>query len=132
MWAAGKTRGLVWTAAACITVSLLVMIAVSVAGPSISVPAMRHTPAGGPPWWVSLGLPDDFVLFTLWGTAIVAAVGVAAGLIAVARGARPGRTRGLRGGRQRRCRHSCECCDRHCHLPSQPSLPVHDVLFSQG
>jgi hypothetical protein len=87
--AAGETRGLVWTAAACITVSLLVMIAVSVAGPSISVPAMRHTPAGGPPWWVSLGLPDDFVLFTLWSAALIAAVGVAAGLIAVARGARP-------------------------------------------
>src|SRR5215470_11767972 len=89
MRAAGETRGLVWTAAACITVSLLVMIAISVAGPSISVPAMRHTPAGGPPWWVSLGLPDDFVLFTLWGAAVIAAVGVAAGLIAVARGARP-------------------------------------------
>ena len=89
MRAAGKTRGLVWTAAACITVSLLVMIAASVAGPSISVPVMRHTPAGGPPWWVSLGLPDDFVLFTLWGAAVIAAVGVAAGLIAVARGARP-------------------------------------------
>jgi hypothetical protein len=86
--APGKTRGLVWTATACITVSLLVMIAISVAGPSISVPAMAHT-AGGPPWWVSLGLPDDFVLFTLWVTAIVAAVGVGAGLIAVARGARP-------------------------------------------
>src|SRR5215470_4903331 len=89
MRAAGQTRGLVWTAAGCITVSLLVMIAVSVAGPSISVPAMRHTPAGGPPWWVSLGLPDDFVLFTQWGAAVIAAVGVAAGLIAVARGARP-------------------------------------------
>jgi len=86
--AAGVTRGLVWTAAACITVSLLVMIAVSVAGPSISVPVMRHT-TGGPPWWVSVGLPDDFVLFTLWGAAVIAAVGVAAGLIAVARGARP-------------------------------------------
>jgi Glycosyltransferase family 87 len=86
--AAGQTRGLVWTAAACITVSLLVMIAISVAGRSISVPAMAHT-AGGPPWWVSLGLPNGFVLFTLWGAAIVATVGVGAGLIAVARGARP-------------------------------------------
>ena len=85
---AGKTRGLVWTAAACITVSLLVMIAISVAGPSISVPAMAHT-SGGPPWWVSLGLPDDFVLFTLWGIAVVAAIGIGAGLLAIARGARP-------------------------------------------
>jgi hypothetical protein len=84
----GGTRGLVWTAAACITVSLLVMIAFSVAGPSISVPSMAHT-TGGPPWWVSLGLPNDLVLFSLWGAAIVAAVGVGAGLLAVARGARP-------------------------------------------
>jgi hypothetical protein len=86
--APGKTRGLVWTAAVCISVSLLWMIAVAVAGPSISVPAMAHT-SGGPPWWVSLGLPNDFVLFTLWGAAVVATVGVGAGLLAVARGARP-------------------------------------------
>ena len=86
--APGVTRGLVWTAAACITVSLLVMIGIAVAGPSISVPEMAHT-SGGPPWWASLGLPDDFVLFTLWAAAIVAAVGVGAGLLAVARGARP-------------------------------------------
>jgi len=85
---AGKNRWLVWTAAACITVSLLVMIVISVAGPSISVPAMAHA-SGGPPWWVSLGLPSDVVLFAMWGTAVVATVGVGAGLIAVARGARP-------------------------------------------
>jgi hypothetical protein len=64
------------------------MIAVSVAGPSVSVPAMPHA-TGGPPWWVSLGLPNDFVLFSLWGAAVLAAVGVGAGLLAVARGARP-------------------------------------------
>ncbi len=86
--AAGQNRGLVWTATACITVSLLVMIAISVAGPSISVPSMAHT-SGGPPWWVSLGLPADVVLFTMWSTAVVATVGVGAGLIAVARGSRP-------------------------------------------
>jgi hypothetical protein len=88
MRVAGKHRGLVWTAAACITVSLLVMITISVAGPSISVPAMKHT-TGAPPWWVSLGLPSDFVLLALWGVAVLAAVGVGAGLLAVARGARP-------------------------------------------
>jgi len=86
--APGKTRGLVWTAAACITVSLLVMIVIAVAGPSISVPAMAHTP-GGPPWWASFGLPDDVVLFSLWAAAIIGAAGVGAGLLAVARGARP-------------------------------------------
>jgi hypothetical protein len=85
----GATRGLVWTAAACITVSLLVMIAVSAVGPSITVPAMAHAPTGAPPWWVSLGLPQPFVLLTMWVTAVVAAVGVGAGLLAVARGARP-------------------------------------------
>jgi hypothetical protein len=85
----GATRGLVWTATACITVSLLVMIAVAIAGPSVTVPAMAHAPTGAPPWWVSLGLPGSVVLFTMWGTAVVAAVGVGAGLLAVARGARP-------------------------------------------
>jgi hypothetical protein len=45
--ASGGTRGLVWTAAACITVSLLVMFFISVAGPSI-VPAMAHAPDGAP------------------------------------------------------------------------------------
>jgi hypothetical protein len=85
----GATRGLAWTAAACITVSLLVMIAVSVAGPSISVPTMAHAPNGAPPWWVYLGLPRPFVLFTMWGTAAVAGIGVGAGLLAVTRGARP-------------------------------------------
>jgi hypothetical protein len=88
MRSAGGSRGLAWTAAACITLSLLVMLAISVAGPSISVPAMAHT-SGAPPWWVSLGLPSDFVLFVLWGDALVAAVGVGVGLLAVARGARP-------------------------------------------
>jgi hypothetical protein len=85
---AGQNRGLVWTATACITVSLLVMIAISVAGPSVSVPAMPHT-TGGPPWWVYLGLPNDVALFSLWAAAVVAAVGVGAGLLAVARGSRP-------------------------------------------
>jgi hypothetical protein len=86
--APGSTRGLVWTATACITISLLWMIAIAVAGPSVAVPAMART-SGGPPWWLSLHLPDDFVLFTLWAAAIVATIGVGAGLLAVARGARP-------------------------------------------
>jgi hypothetical protein len=63
------------------------MIGVSAAGPSIVVPGMART-SGGPPWWGSLHLPHG-VLFVMWGTAILAALGVAAGLIAVARGARP-------------------------------------------
>jgi len=86
--AIGSHRGLVWTAAACITVSLLVMIAISVAGPSIVVPSMAHDPGGAPPWWVSLHLSKPFALFTMWGAAVVAAIGVGAGLVAVSRGAR--------------------------------------------
>jgi hypothetical protein len=87
--AGGASRGLVWTAAACITVSLLAMIVISVAGPSLTVPQMAHAPGFAPPWWVSVGLPRVYVFFTMWGIALVAAVGVGAGLLAVARGARP-------------------------------------------
>ena len=86
--ASGGTRGLVWTAAACITVSLLVMFLISVAGPSIVVPAMAHAPSGAPPWWISLGLGRPLVLFIAWGAALVGAIGVGAGLLAVSRGAR--------------------------------------------
>jgi hypothetical protein len=78
---------LAWISAACISVSLLIMIGASAAGPSIVVPAMAHTP-GGPPWWGQLNLPGWF-LYVMWGTAVVAAVGVGTGLAAVARGARP-------------------------------------------
>src|SRR5215469_8953799 len=55
---------------------------------AIAGTATAHT-SGGPPWWLSLHLPDDFDLFTLWAAAIVATIGVGAGLLAVARGARP-------------------------------------------
>jgi hypothetical protein len=86
--AIGSPRGLVWIAAACITVSLLLMIAISAAGPSIVVPAMAHAPGGAPPWWVSLGLPKPLVLFSAWGAAVLGAIGVGAGLLAISRGAR--------------------------------------------
>ena len=76
MRASGGTRGLVWTAAACITVSLLVMFFVSVAGPSIVVPTMAHAPDGAPPWWISLGLGRPLTLFLSWGAAVVGAIGV--------------------------------------------------------
>jgi len=86
--AIGSPRGLAWTAAACITVSLLLMIAISVAGPSIVVPAMAHSPGGAPPWWVSISLSPPLVLFASWGAAVVGAIGVGAGLLAISRGAR--------------------------------------------
>jgi hypothetical protein len=88
MRASGGTRGLVWTAAACITVSLLVMFFVSVAGPSIVVPAMAHAPDSAPPWWISLRLGRPTALFLSWGAAVIGAIGVGAGLLAVPRGAR--------------------------------------------
>ena len=88
MRAIGSPRGLVWTAAACITVSLLVMIAISVAGPSIVVPTMAHAPGGAPPWWASLRPSGPLVLFSAWGAAVVGAIGVGAGLLAISRGAR--------------------------------------------
>ena len=88
MRASGGTRGLVWTAAACITASLLMMFFISVAGPSIVVPAMAHAPDGAPPWWISLGLGRPLTLFIAWGAAAVGAIGVGAGLLAVSRGAR--------------------------------------------
>src|ERR1700728_4392513 len=88
MRAIGSPRGLVWTAAACIALSLLLMIAISVTGPSIVVPTMAHAPGAAPPWWVSLGLSQPLVLFTAWGAAVVGAIGVGAGLLAISRGAR--------------------------------------------
>ena len=83
----GSRRVYAWASVACITISLAVMLAVSAAGPSIVVPGMAHT-TGTPPWWGSLN-PGRWILFAMWGTAVVAAIGVGAGLVAVARGARP-------------------------------------------
>src|SRR5271170_186061 len=59
------TRLLGWAAAAAIAVSTLIVIAISAAGPSVSVPAMRQ-PAGGPPWWHVLHLTATFVTVSLW------------------------------------------------------------------
>lgn len=83
----GSRRAFAWTSVACIAISLLLMIGVSAAGPSIVVPGMHHT-SGAPPWWGSLHLPGG-VLFFMWGAAVAGAIGVAAGLMAVARGWRP-------------------------------------------
>ncbi|HEY1699317.1 MAG TPA: hypothetical protein VGG75_06325 [Trebonia sp.] len=63
------------------------MIGISAAGPSIVVPALAGMTAW-PPWQASLGLPG-WILFVMWGVAVIAAAGVVSGLIAVARGARP-------------------------------------------
>ena len=81
------TRLIGWLAAAAIAASILVMIVISAAGPNVSVPAMRR--AGGPPWWHALHLTATFVTVSLWAAMVLGCAGVIAGLVAVARGARP-------------------------------------------
>ncbi|HXP54156.1 MAG TPA: hypothetical protein VN847_04340 [Streptosporangiaceae bacterium] len=77
-----------WVAVAGIVVSVLVMVAVSVAGPSLSVVNMPR-PAAGPPWWIYLHPGAAEVTFALWGAVAAGGIGVIAGLVAVSRGARP-------------------------------------------
>ncbi len=64
------------------------MIVVSAAGPSLAVVNMPK-PAAGPPFWLWLHPSDALVTFALWAAAAVGGAGVIAGLVAVARGARP-------------------------------------------
>jgi hypothetical protein len=75
-------------AAAAIAVSVLIIIVVSAAGPNVSVPLMPR-PGGGPPWWHTLHLTATFVTVSLWAAMALGCAGVIAGLVAVARGARP-------------------------------------------
>ena len=88
---AGLTPPLVrftgWFAVVAIASSTLVMIMISAAGANVSVPALRG--AGGLPWWHALHLGATFVTVSLWGAMVLGCAGVAAGLVAVARGARP-------------------------------------------
>ncbi len=81
------TRLAGWLATAAIAAATLIMIVISAAGPNVSVPAMRRT--GGPPWWHALHLTATFVTVSLWVAMALGCAGVIAGLIAVARGARP-------------------------------------------
>ncbi len=82
------TRVLGWSAAVAIGVAIVAMIGVSAAGPSAAVAAMPR-PAAGPPWWLVLRLSPGRVTTVLWMADVVGCAGVAAGLVAVARGARP-------------------------------------------
>jgi hypothetical protein len=79
---------LCWVAAVCIVASVAVMVAVSLAGPSLSVVNMPR-PAAGPPWWISLHPSAARLTFALWAAVAAGGIGVIAGLVAVARGARP-------------------------------------------
>jgi hypothetical protein len=83
-----RTRLLGWLALAGIGFSLLVMIAVSVAGPSRAVVTVPR-PGAGPPWWIALHPTAGLVTGGLWAAAATGAGGVAAGLVAIGRGARP-------------------------------------------
>jgi hypothetical protein len=86
---ARSTRVYAWVAAAGIGAALAVMIAASLTraswmGPPLAMPRI------GPPY--ELGnwrIPLDDMTVALWLSAVVAGVGVAAGLVAVRRGARP-------------------------------------------
>jgi hypothetical protein len=82
------TRLTGWLAAAAIAVSALIIVVISAAGPNVSVPVMPAA-AGGPPWWHALHLTAAFVTGSLWTAMALGCAGVIAGLVAVARGARP-------------------------------------------
>lgn len=83
-----SSRFLGWVAGICITAAILTFIVVAAAGPSAAVATMP-APRPGPPWWFSLHLTQATVLVTLWTATLVGGAGTAAGLAAVARGARP-------------------------------------------
>jgi hypothetical protein len=82
------SRLLGWMSAGCIGASVLVMITLSAAGPSSAVVYLSGGPPG-PPWWLALHLQAGLVTALIWSAVVVGGCGVAAGLAAVARGARP-------------------------------------------
>jgi hypothetical protein len=85
----GRGRMLLgWTAAVLIVAAVALMVAVSAAGPSLSVVTMPR-PAAGPPWWSWRYPSPALVTFALWAAVLAGGTGVIAGLIAVAHGARP-------------------------------------------
>lgn len=84
-----RTRGLIWLAGAGIGSSILIMIATSAVRDSWMTPPMPG-PAAGPPWDLrSVHITPGTATVALWLAAIVGAAGVAAGLAATRRGARP-------------------------------------------
>jgi hypothetical protein len=80
-------RRLAWLAAAGIIVSLLIMIAASAVRNSWERPRIPM-PAVGPPWGFSPHLSLSLVSAVMWGTTLLAGGSVAAGLVALNRGAR--------------------------------------------
>jgi hypothetical protein len=82
------TRALGLVSVVSLGLAIAIMIVVSGAGKSRAEvsPGRPHI---GPPWWIPLHLPVTVVTLALWFAALVGAAGIAAGLVAVGRGARP-------------------------------------------
>jgi hypothetical protein len=77
-----------WISAVAIAISVLLMIAVSVAGPSAVIPTIPRT-WPDPPWWLPLHPSQLTVTAAIYTAIALGAAGVALGLVAVRRGARP-------------------------------------------
>jgi hypothetical protein len=77
-----------WSAVAGIGGAILVMIALAAAGPSRAVVHLRPSQAG-PLLFLQLHPPQMLVAVSIWSAVVAGGGGVAAGLAAVARGARP-------------------------------------------
>jgi hypothetical protein len=72
-----------------IVASVLLMIAISAAGPSVAVPVIPRTwPV--PPWWFPLHPSQPTATVMIYTAIVLGAAGVGCGLAAVRRGARPG------------------------------------------
>ncbi len=81
-------RGLTILAAAGIGVAILIMVAVSLVRGGWMLPPVVM-PATGPPWEIAVShVSADLVTYGLWLAALLGAGGVAAGLLAIHRGAR--------------------------------------------
>ncbi len=81
-------RWLMWAAVASILASILIMLAASVVRNSWEKPYIP-LPASGPPWGASPRVSLTLVSWAMWAAAILGGGGVFAGLVAIARGARP-------------------------------------------
>jgi hypothetical protein len=78
---------LAWVATAGIVCSILIMIAASAIRNAWEHPRIPM-PAGGPPWDLSIHVSLTLVSWVMWGAALLAGGSVAAGLVALNRGAR--------------------------------------------
>ncbi len=77
-----------WISATAIAISLLEMMTVCAAGPSVVVPVIPRTwPI--PPLWFRLHLSEITTVTLIYSAIVLGAAGVACGLVAARRGARP-------------------------------------------